>query len=76
MTLPERANFSLTESDLSPFPVEPAHQIACQFPINAAGYRKLGNLTSPIKALNWRRNFLYLHSVPPFVCWAPNEKGD
>jgi len=24
MTLPERANYSLTESDLSPFPVQPA----------------------------------------------------
>jgi hypothetical protein len=26
MTLPERANYSLTESALSPFPAEPAHQ--------------------------------------------------
>jgi len=25
MTLPERANYSLTESALSPFPAEPAH---------------------------------------------------
>ena len=26
MTLPERADYSLTESALSPFPAEPAHQ--------------------------------------------------
>ena len=25
MTLPERANYALTESALSPFPAEPAH---------------------------------------------------
>jgi hypothetical protein len=43
MTLPERANYSLTESALSPFPAEPAQRqiavIPCATTISSAGVR-------------------------------------